>query len=431
MTLDMSIPRLGPATRSSPLGFSTVPGDAIADYTDDRARVLWDPSPEGRDGPAFEVAGPREKIYFNGPDVVAGIVTCGGLCPGLNDVIRGLVMALWGRYGVRQILGFRYGYRGLLKDAVPGPMMLDPDEVRYIHHTGGTLLGSSRGERPARDMVDGLTERGVNLLFCVGGDGTMRGAQAIDEEVRKRGLSVAVVGLPKTIDNDLPYIYQSFGFDTAVSVAVQAIRAARVEAAGAPNGVGLVRLMGRHAGFIAATASVASREADLVLVPELPFALDGKDGLTEWLRARIQTHGEAVIVVAEGAGQDHLQSQKSTDASGNRRLSDVGLFLRDHLKSALADLGGNLKYIDPSYIIRAAPAGSTDAIFCGRLADNAVHAAMSGRTGMVVGWWANEFTHVPLSAVTSTSKRIDLDGPLWRSVVDTTGQPSTLGRLSD
>ena len=427
MTRDMSISRLGPATRPSPLGFSTVPGDAIADYTNDSARVLWDPSPAGQGGPAFEVAGPREKIYFNGPDIVAGIVTCGGLCPWLNDVIRGLVMALWNRYGVRRILGFRYGYRGLVKDASPGPIALEPDLVRYIHHTGGTILGSSRGERPTKQMVDGLTERGVDVLFCVGGDGTMRGAQAIHDEVKQRGLPIAVVGLPKTIDNDLPYIYQSFGFDTAVSVAVQAIRAARVEAAGAPNGVGLVRLMGRHAGFIAATASVASREADLVLIPELPFDLDGDDGLIAWLRARIKTRGEAVIVVAEGAGQEHLQRAVGTDASGNRRLSDIGIFLRDRLKGGLADVDANLKYIDPSYIIRAAPAGSTDAIFCGRLADNAVHAAMSGRTGMVVGWWANEFTHVPLSAVISTSKQIDLDGPLWRSVVDTTGQPATLG----
>ena len=426
MLPDMTIDRLGAPTRRSPLGFSTVPGDAIADYTRDDTHVLLDPSPRGATGPAFEVAGPRERIYFHGPDVVAGIVTCGGLCPGLNDVIRGLVMALWSRYGVRNILGFRYGYLGLVRGAEPAPSPLDPDAVRLIHHTGGSVLGSSRGHRSPADIVDGLVGHGVDVLFCVGGDGTMRGAQAIYEEVQRRGLIIAIVGLPKTIDNDLPYIYQSFGFDTAVSVAVQAIRAARVEASGAVNGVGLVRLMGRHAGFIAATASVASREADLVLIPELAFSIDGDGGLVAWLRARIASEGEAVIVVAEGAGQDHLTAEAGVDASGNPRLADIGIFLRDHLKAALADMGCNLKYIDPSYIIRAAPTSSADAIFCGRLADSAVHAAMAGKTGMVVGWWANEFTHVPLSAVNSTSKQIDPDGPLWRSVVDTTGQPATL-----
>jgi len=279
-------------------------------------------------------------------------------------------------------------------------------------------------------MVDTLDRLGIDILFCIGGDGTMRGAQAIHAECARRGRHVAVIGLPKTIDNDLPLVERTFGFDTAVGIACTALRAAGIEAEGAPRGVGLVRLMGRHAGFIAAAAALTTRDVDLVLVPEMAFDLEGPDGLIVWLERTLKRQGRAVVVVAEGAGQRHLDVD-GADASGNKRLGDIGLFVRDRLRAAFSDRPINLKYIDPSYIIRAAPANPADARLCGELAEDAVHAAMSGRTGMVVGLWGGRRTHVPLAAVVSRTRRIDLDGAFWRSVVQSTGQPLRLQSAAD
>lgn len=423
---DLVVDRLGPARRASPLGLSTVPGDRIADYTPDDARILYDPSPEGAEGPSFEIAGPRAKVFFDGPRTHAGIVTCGGLSPGLNNIIRALVLTLREGYGVRQVTGFRYGYAGLAAEADPPPIPLDAATVRHIDRQGGTILGSSRGPVEPEEMADTLDRLGVDILFAIGGDGTMRGAKAIYDTVRARGRDLAVIGLPKTIDNDLPLVERTFGFDTAVGIACDALRAAAIEAECAPRGVGLVRLMGRHAGFIAASAALTTREVDLVLVPELPFEIEGERGVVGWLRRTLDRRGRAVIVVAEGAGQEHF-AEAGADASGNKKLGDIGVFLRDRLRTAFEGEAINLKYIDPSYIIRAAPANTADARLCGELAEDAVHAAMSGRTGMVVGLWAGRRTHVPLEAVVGRTRRIDLDGALWRSVVQATGQPKVLG----
>lgn len=401
-------------------------GDHIADYCPDDARTLFDPSPAGAGGPAFELAGPREHVFFDGPRSHAGIVTCGGLSPGLNNIIRALVRTLRGSYGVRNVTGFRFGYSGLAREPDHPPVSLDGAAVRHIDRQGGTILGSSRGPVDPEEMVDTLDRLGIDLLFCIGGDGTMRGAQGIYEAVAARGRQVAVVGLPKTIDNDLPLVERTFGFDTAVGIACDALRAASIEAECAPRGVGLVRLMGRHAGYIAAAAALTTREVDLVLVPELGFVLEGENGVYAWIADVLRRQGRAVIVVAEGAGQDLLDID-GADASGNKKLGDVGIFLRDRLRAAFADDPINLKYIDPSYIIRAAPANTADARLCGELAEDAVHAAMSGRTGMVVGLWNNMRTHVPLSAVVGRTRRLDLDGALWRSVVQATGQPKVFG----
>ena len=423
---DLLVDRLGPATRPSPLGLSTVPGDLIADYCPDDARTLVDPSPLGAQGPAFELAGPREKVYFDGPRTHAAIVTCGGLSPGLNNIIRALVRTLRSGYGVREVTGFRFGYSGLARHPAHPPVSLDEAAVRHIDRQGGTILGSSRGPVDPDEMADTLDRLGVDVLFCIGGDGTMRGAQAIYEAVRRRGRQVSVIGLPKTIDNDLPLVERTFGFDTAVGIACEALRAASIEAECAPRGVGLVRLMGRHAGYIAAAATLTTREVDIVLVPELPFELDGDRGVVAWVGEVLRRQGRAVVVVAEGAGQDLLDTA-GADASGNKKLGDIGIFLRDRLRAAFSDDPINLKYIDPSYIIRAAPANTADARLCGELAEDAVHAAMSGRTGMVVGLWNNRRTHVPLEAVVGRTRRLDLDGALWRSVVQSTGQPKVFG----
>ena len=445
--IDLTVDTLGKSDIASPLHLSTELDDDIANYTPDGVRVLFDPSAsdgsvsDGErmmaigdidasayrlEGPnAFELSGPRQLAYFDGPKVTAGIVTCGGLCPGLNNIIRGVVMTLWHHYGVRRIYGFRYGYRGLAPFTPDPPIELKPEAVSHIHMMGGTVLGSSRGPQEPSAMVDSLQRLGIDVLIVAGGDGGMRGAHAIYQEIKRREAKIAIIGVPKTIDNDLPFIERTFGFDTAVSVAVEAITAAHVEAQGAPNGVGLVKLMGRHAGFVAAAATLASREVNLVLVPELPFALEGEKGVFAWLRHRLETRDHAVIVVAEGAGQEHLETSGGTDASGNTKLSDIGVFLRDAIKQELSDVELNLKYIDPSYIIRAAPANPADAIFCGRLAEDAAHAAMAGKTGMVLGMWMNRFTHVPLSVVTAARKTIAPDSQFWRNVVDATGQPAT------
>ncbi|PIE19726.1 MAG: diphosphate--fructose-6-phosphate 1-phosphotransferase [Proteobacteria bacterium] len=445
LQIDLTVDTLGEATHPSPLELSTQLDDEIANYTPDGVHVLFDPSRTDLAmsdaermmatsdldassyelvGPrCFELAGPRERTFFEGPKTTAAILTCGGLCPGLNNIIRDVVLTLWHHYGVRRIYGVRYGYRGLAAFTPDPPIELKPASVAHIHMLGGTTLGSSRGPQKPGEMVDTLQRLGVNLLIVAGGDGGMRGAKAIYEEVKRRELSISVVGVPKTIDNDLPFIERTFGFDTAVSIAVDAIQAANVEATGAPNGVGLVKLMGRHSGYIASAASLASRDVNLVLVPELPFTLEA---VYAWLRERLAQRGHAVIVVAEGAGQEHLETAASTDASGNVKLGDIGLFLRDGIKTALSDIELNLKYIDPSYIIRAAPANPADAIFCSRLAEDAVHAAMAGKTGMVIGMWMHRFTHVPLSAATTDRKRIPLDSQFWRTVVDSTGQPAKL-----
>ena len=417
---DFHVKRLQPAEVRSPLRLSTTVGDYIADFTPDDARVLY--RIDGSDpDTAFEAAGPRQRVVFDGPRTSAGIVTCGGLCPGMNNIIRGLVLSLWNGYGVRRILGFRYGYMGLLRSARVQPVSLDPDVVDNIHLRGGTVLGSSRGAHDPRDMVDNLERLDLSLLFLVGGDGTMRGAHAVAEEIERRGLRIGVVGVPKTIDNDLPYVERTFGYETAVAIATQAIRAAHVEAEGAPRGIGLVKLMGRHAGFIAAAAAQSSGEANLVLIPEVPFDLEV---VFDVVRRRLDRKGHVVVVVAEGAGQRHLDQAVGTDASGNKSLGNIGRFLKAALQQAIPN--ASVKYIDPSYMIRAAPAHPVDAIFCSRLAEDAVHAGMAGRTDMVVGLWANRFTHVPLEAVTSGTKKINPDGGLWRGVVELTGQPHLL-----
>ena len=379
----------------------------------------------GETPPTMEKAGPREQLYFDPRDLRCGIVTCGGLCPGINDVIRAITLSLHYHYGVQTVLGFRYGYEGLNPAFGHEPLLLTPDSVEPVSTLGGTVLGSSRGEQPVPVMVDELVRRGVSILFTIGGDGTLRGAGAIAAEVQRRGLEIAVVGIPKTIDNDISYIHQSFGFQTAASEAQAAVEAAHTEAVAARNGIGLVKLMGRDSGFIAAYTTLADSRVNFCLVPESPFTVEA---LMPPLRQRLQERGHAVIAVAEGAGQDLLQSQGGRDASGNVKYADIGLYLRDELKECCKAIGMeiNLKYIDPSYTIRSVPANAYDSGFSLLLGHNAVHAGMSGRTNMVVGNWRTEFTHVPIAMATRARKKIDLNGWLWNAVLASTGQPALL-----
>lgn len=436
---ELAVKTLGPCRIDSPLAPLLEARLHSAHYVVETDRVLFDDTvgmAAARSGsveslPGFEPAGPRRKIFFDPSKTRVGIVTCGGLCPGLNDVIRGLVMELSFHYGVKRIYGFRNGYQGFVARYGRSVLDLTPDSVSDINADGGTILGTSRGQQDPEEIVDCLERMNINVLFVIGGDGSMRGAMSIAASVEARGAKIAVVGIPKTIDNDIQFIDQSFGFQTAFSEATEAIRAAHVEAKAAPNGVGLVKLMGRHSGFIACYAALAKNDANYVLIPEVPFKLDGDGGFLGHLRRRVEQRGHAVIVVAEGAGQDLMHSHESngTDASGNAKLHDIGLLLKQRITQHFADAAVelNLKYIDPSYVIRSVAANPYDSVYCIRLAHNAVHAAMSGRTEMVVGRWHGRFVHVPIPLTIRRRNEVDPDGDLWMSVLEATGQPRRFG----
>lgn len=428
--LDFTIQTLGELNVDSPISLSKNIGDYVANYVEDDHCILSDITSRGQKPGSqgvLEIAGPRERIYFDPSDCKAAIVTCGGLCPGLNDVIRSIVMCLWYRYGVKTIFGIKFGYRGFLAEFDLPMIELSPKSVHDAHQKGGTLLGSSRGYgNRTSQIVDAIERIGINMLFTIGGDGTQRGALSISNEALSRGLELAVVGIPKTIDNDLNFIQQSFGFETAVSKAVDAVAAAHVEAYDAINGVGIVKVMGRHSGYIAAHTALAINDVNFVLIPEVPFELEGDNGLYRHLEKRLKQRNHAVILIAEGAGQELMENDSNlTDASGNVKLSDIGLYLKDkintHFKAKGIEI--NLKYIDPSYMIRSAPANPYDSIYCARLGTNAVHAAMAGRTGVLVGLVHNQLVHVPIHLAVSRKNAINPDSELWRDVIEATGQP--------
>jgi 6-phosphofructokinase 1 len=425
--IDTAVRVLGPRARRSPLGLATAGGETPS-YVPEGARVLEDVELGAPPGRTFERAGPREAVYFDPATARAGVVTAGGLCPGTNNVIRSIVLQLFHKYGVKTVLGYRYGFAGL-DPASSGfePVRLGPDEVRHIHLRGGTVLGSSRGERDPARMVETLVRHGVSMLFAIGGDGTMRAAHVIAEEALRRGAAIAVVGVPKTIDNDIPFVDKTYGFETAVSIARMAIDAAHTEALSAYNGVGLVRLMGREAGFLAANATVASQDVNACLVPEVRFELDGPSGVLAWLEGRLAERRHAVVVVAEGCGAS--LGRAARDASGNVRFTAPEVDIGAHVRSAIERhldarrIEHALKYIDPGYIVRGVPANAMDAVFCDELARSAVHAAMAGRTDVMIGRRHRMFTHLPLPLVVSEKKRLDPAGELWLSVLEATGQP--------
>ncbi|MBN2144762.1 MAG: ATP-dependent 6-phosphofructokinase [Candidatus Aureabacteria bacterium] len=437
---DLSVSNLGKRKIPSPIVLSNKTDDYIAGYVSDDQFVLYRIAPilPGTPNPfkkeeLLEPAGPREHLFFDPNKVHAGIVTCGGLCPGLNDVIRSVVMTLWYHYGVRRISGIRYGYRGLLPCHGLPFMELNPETVSEIHLHGGTILGSSRGEGERVDeMTDFIEKMHLNILFTIGGDGTLRGAMALCREIAKRDLKISVIGIPKTIDNDLNLIQKSFGFETAVSQAVHAVAAAHVEAHDSVNGIGIVKVMGRESGFIAAHTTLATNEVNFVLIPEVPFDLEGENGLLIHLQKRLERRKHAVILAAEGAGQDLTGDSGKKDASGNKKLTDIGLFLKqkisDYFRSLPMEI--NLKYIDPSYMIRSSAATPNDSVYCNRLGSNAVHAAMAGKTNTIISLVNNHFVHVPIAPVVSKRNKIDPEGPLWRDVVQATGQPALMKNMS-
>lgn len=423
--LDFTIARLGECQVQSPM--------SGVQFIGDDERVLYHSTLAGltraldRGGsiPALERAGPREKLFFEPSTLACGVVTCGGLCPGLNDVIRAIVLSLHHHYGVGRIYGFRFGYEGLVRRNGHEPIALTKELVHRIQQTGGSILGSSRGPQDAGEMVDYLKDLGIGILFAVGGDGTLRGAQKIAEEAARRGLQLGIIGIPKTIDNDVSFVQRTFGFETAVAEAQRATYAANAEAEAVRNGIGLVKLMGRDSGFIAAYSALANNNVDFCLVPEVPFTLSG---FLTALQQRIQRRSHAVIVVAEGAGQDLLPKTEARDASGNVKFGDIGVHLREAIQSHFKGSGIPivLKYIDPSYVIRSVPTTAHDSAFCLLLGHHAVHAGMTGRTNMVVSFWNHQFAHVPIALAVSERKKIDPGSSLWSSVLASTRQPRDL-----
>lgn len=434
---DFSVNSLGPRKVKSPINLSEVDGDGLYNYILDGERILYDPNikhiekiqKEGGDLISFEKAGSYENIFFDPSKTKVGIVTCGGLCPGLNNVIRGLVMELFYRYNVKRVFGFKYGYEGLVSEPGHPYVELTPQNIENIHDQGGTILGSSRGNQDVSKIVDTLDVLNINILFTIGGDGTQRGANSIAEEIAKRNLKIAVLGVPKTIDNDINFVDRTFGFETAVTIASEIIKNAHNEAKGAYNGISIVKLMGRQSGFIAASAALATQEANFVLIPEIDFSLYGENGFITVLKNRIFTRHHALIIVGEGAGQHLFKNEEiKTDASGNVKFNDIGLYLKNLIKEEFTkdNIPHTIKYIDPSYVIRSAPANASDSRFCMQLAQHAVHSAMAGKTDAIVGYWNQNFILLPIKAAVKEKKQIDLEGELWWSVLETTGQPSLM-----
>jgi len=433
-SIDTTISTLGPLKITSPIRRGEN-GALDRNFVHDTDRVLMDVElnnllkivEEGKDFPAFELAGPRSKIYFDPSKLRCSLVTCGGLCPGLNNIIRAIVLELFFGYGVRNIYGFMYGLQGFIPKYRHDILDLKPKTVVNIHEMGGSILGSSRGPQPIDEIVDSLERMNIGILFMIGGDGTLMAATKIAETITKRGLKISVVGIPKTIDNDIYMVSRSFGFDTAVDVATQAIKSAHYESAGYPNGIGLIKLMGRHSGFIAATATLAQQDVNFVLIPEVDFDIEGPGGFLTALESRLNSRGHAVIVAAEGAGQKFFDDKTDErDESGNIRPKDIGLFIKNAISSYFNDknIEVTLKYIDPSYMIRSLPANANDRVFCSFLGRDAVHAGMAGKTKLLIGRWNNHFVHLPMSASAGKRKQIDHKGKLWQSVLGATGQGS-------
>lgn len=439
-TNDLQIPTLGPCERDSPFHRLMSIGECAPPFVDSDERIVFHPyiskiqahQSKGEAIPSLEIAGPRAKVFFDAEQSKAAIVTCGGLCPGINDVIRGIVMELHFRYGVPKIYGVPYGYQGFIEEYGHPLTELTPQSVGDIHKLGGTMLASSRGRQETSKIVDLLDKNKINMLFVIGGDGTLRAALEISQAAEKRKNKLSVIGIPKTVDNDILYIDRSFGLATACSEAVKAVSSAHTEAQGALNGIGLVKLMGRHSGFIACYTTLAMNDVNFVLIPEVPFELEGENGFLPALKNRLKKRGHAVVVVAEGAGQDLIEGEKKErDASGNIRFKDIGLFLKHNINEYFKRDGTevNLKYIDPSYIIRSVPAAAGDSVYCLHLAQHAVHAAMSGRTRMVVGLRHGKYVHLPMALVASGRRTVDPTGGLWLSVLEATGQPIQLGKV--
>ena len=434
---NLNVKSLGESKFISPLNLSENDGDKVANYIKDDERIFAINSNYELDYlkskkiemPSFEKAGPRKNLFFKPGETVSAIVTCGGLCPGLNAVIRSIVLMNFFRYKNKVVYGIKYGFQGFIKKYFTDVISLNPELVESIDKTGGTILGSSRGPQDVGEIVDRLVELKVNVLYTIGGDGTLRGAHEIYKEIAKRNLPISVIGIPKTIDNDISYIDRSFGTETAFSKACDSVNSAHVESKGSYNGIGLVKVMGRMSGFIAANTTLAVNNVNFTLIPEIPFELEGENGFLENLKERILRKHHAVILAAEGAGQNlFIDNEARYDASGNKILGDIGILLKNNIKEYFEKekIPATVRFIDPSYIIRSTEPTPNDALLCLQLAQMAVHSGMAGKTDIVIGNHNGEFIHLPIEVAVSKRKMIDPEGELWLSVLETTGQPMNM-----
>ncbi len=424
---NFNIDCLGESKLPSPVRNQVFVEEGSRVYISNKVNLQKELLKRGVEPASFEISGPHRKIFHDPSWSRAAILTAGGLCPGLNHVIKGLVEILSLDYGIETIYGIRYGYHGLVPENNLPPILLNNDEVDTIHTLGGTVLGAARGQQDTGKIVDTLMRMNINLLFCIGGDGSLRAARDVAAECKKRGLAISVVGIPKTIDNDLNFVGSSFGFETAVAATSPVIQAAHIEAKGCINGIGLVKLMGRDSGFITAYAAIANPIVNFCLIPEEPFMLEGEHGLLKALERRFAVKSHTVILVAEGAGQELIKGEaEKRDASGNILKKDIGEFLKQKITEHFRAKGINtsVKYFDPSYTVRSIPAEGSDAIRCYMLARAAVHAAMAGRTNCVVGdmHHGNTYSLVPIELAVAERQKLSLDSDIWRTVLDTTSQ---------
>lgn len=367
----------------------------------------------------------------------AVVAQSGGPSPVINASLQGVIEGCLHHPGtIGRIFAGRHGIEGVLQEELIDLSAIDPGEIALLRHTPaagavGTCRYKLKDERSEdyERIIEVFKAHDVGYFFYIGGNDSMDTAQKVSRLAAERGLDLAVTGVPKTIDNDIDFVYKTFGFDTAVGRAREVLDGAHAEAVGAPNGIGLVKLMGRDSGFIAAYATLASLEVNFCLIPEVPFDLNGPGAFLQLLEARLKQREHAVVVVAEGAGQDLMQAgDRGKDASGNVRHEDIGEFLKERIQEYFAEtsIPINLKYFDPSYIVRSIPANASDCIFCDNLARNAVHAGMAGKTDMLIGLWHGVYVHVPIALAIRERKRIRPQGSLWSHVLEVTGQPMSM-----
>ena len=372
-------------------------------------------------GELYIRGGPRFHIALDNLRVKACIMTCGGLCPGLNVVIRELVMALRYNYGVAEIYGIKWGFLGFTQKECW--IKLEPEDVKHIHLLGGTVLGTSRRGFDGEEISKQLIKNNVNMVFFIGGDGTHRGIKELSKILKEKKKKIILVGIPKSIDNDMPIIDKSFGLESVVQESVRTIRAANVEANCNLNGIGLVKLFGRSSGFVAMLSTLAARDVNICLIPEIPFNLYGENGLLDFIFQRMQVKEHCVIVVSDGA----RFSVKDYKTSNGRPVEDIGLVIKKEIIEKSEELGieVNLKYMDPTYVVRAVPANEYDCNLCAKLAESAVHCAFAGFTNFSVGMINNKPCMIPLEKMCGKSERkVEFNSDDYLMLLASTGQPS-------
>ncbi|MGA7341196.1 MAG: 6-phosphofructokinase [Terracidiphilus sp.] len=460
---------------------------SIGTLSDDSPRVMLDARGRAEADGAVDLslpeARPRTHLRYPlqpGAMLGIGILVSGGIAPGINAVIDGIVLrhSLYharqcarGRRHSIEILGYREGFKGLLRPGVH-PQRLNSAAIRGVVEIGGSYLGTSRadellpGTGPNRNAkleaaIGRLQNDGVHILYVIGGDGSMSCAHALWHYARRKGYELSVVGIPKAMDNDILWVWQSFGFLSAVEEARQAILHMHTEVSSNPR-VGIVQLFGSDSGFIASHAGY-STACDLVLIPEDPMTMDDiVTHISERLTDRFGNGQDiagpyALVVMAETAlpadarkyiddprvglsegKRGEKEALKSFLDNGRRvrgqtpdELRTAGLkivsrVLQDRIQQELEprEYWRDFRVItnEPRHLIRSIPPSVTDVIFGERLGALAVDNAMAGYTDFMVSQWLTEFVLVPLPLVVLGRKRVPTNGIFWKSVLSKTGQ---------